>query len=159
MCGISVYDSFFFDHYSNFALGFSELCALLIFMHFVFKVPIHGNAILLTLLSTCYLFVNLTIGILISTKANSHPEAMQLSMMIMLPSLFLSGYIFPRDNMPLPFFLLSYVVPATYMVDISRGIILRGAGVTELWVDALVLALMGVAILLLAAKRFQKMIV
>ena len=142
-----------------FALGVSELCALLIFMRFVFQVPIHGDALLLTLLSTCYLFVNLTLGILISTKANSHPEAMQLSMMIMLPSLFLSGYIFPRDNMPLIFFLLSYVVPATYMVDISRGVILRGAGAAELWSDALVLALMGVGILLLAARRFQKMIV
>lgn len=142
-----------------FALGFSELCALLIFMHFVFQVPIHGNAILLTLLSTCYLFVNLTIGILISTKANSHPEAMQLSMMIMLPSLFLSGYIFPRDNMPLLFYLLSYLVPATYMVDISRGIILRGAGAAELWSDAVVLLFMGVCILLLATRRFRKMIV
>ncbi|MBI2993913.1 MAG: ABC transporter permease [Gammaproteobacteria bacterium] len=142
-----------------FALGVSELCALLVFMRFVFQVPIHGDALLLTLLSTCYLFVNLTLGILISTKANSHPEAMQLSMMIMLPSLFLSGYIFPRENMPLIFFLLSYVVPATYMVDISRGVILRGAGVTELWIDALVLASMGVCILLFAAKRFQKMIV
>ena len=142
-----------------FALGFSELCALLFFMRFVFQVPIHGNVILLTLLSTCYLFVNLTIGILISTKANSNNEAMQLSMMIMLPSLFLSGYIFPRDNMPLIFYLLSYVVPATYMVHITRGVILRGAGLPELWQDALVLTGMGVCVLFFAARRFRKMIV
>jgi ABC-2 type transport system permease protein len=142
-----------------FALGVAEVCTLLLFMNFVFKVPIHGNPLLLILLSSCYLFVNLTIGVLISTKANSQAEAMQLAMMIMLPSIFLSGYIFPRDNMPLVFFGLSYLVPATYMVNISRGVILRGAGPTELWLDALVLFALGVVVLLLAVRRFKSMIV
>ncbi len=142
-----------------FALGLSELCAILVFMNFVFDVPIHGSALLLILLSSCYLFVNLTIGILISTKANSQAESMQLAMMIMLPSIFLSGYIFPRDNMPLLFWGLSHLVPATYMVNISRGVILRGAGVPELWLDALVLFILGVIVLLLAARRFRSMIV
>lgn len=142
-----------------FALGLSELCAILLFMSLVFDVPIHGSALLLILLSSCYLFVNLTIGILISTKANSQAESIQLAMMIMLPSIFLSGYIFPRDNMPLLFYGLSHLVPATYMVNISRGVILRGAGVPDLWLDALVLFLLGVAVLLLAARRFRSMIV
>ena len=142
-----------------FALGVAEVCTLLLFMNFVFKVPIHGNPLLLILLSSCYLFVNLTIGVLISTKANSQAEAMQLAMMIMLPSIFLSGYIFPRDNMPLIFFGLSYLVPATYMVNISRGVILRGAGPAELWLDALVLFALGVVVLLLAVRRFKSMIV
>ncbi len=142
-----------------FALGVAEVCTLLLFMNFVFEVPIHGSPLLLTLLSSCYLFVNLTIGVLISTKANSQAEAMQLAMMIMLPSIFLSGYIFPRDNMPLIFFGLSYLVPATYMVNISRGVILRGAGPAELWLDALVLFVLGVVVLLLAVRRFKSMIV
>jgi ABC-2 type transport system permease protein len=84
---------------------------------------------------------------------------MQLAMLTMLPSIFLSGYIFPRDTMPLIFYLLSYCLPATYMVDISRGVILRGAGLAELWQDAAVLTAMGIAILLLAARRFQRMVV
>jgi ABC-2 type transport system permease protein len=84
---------------------------------------------------------------------------MQRAMMTMLPSIFLSGYIFPRDTMPLVFYLASYLVPATYMVDICRGVILRGAGLAELWVDAVVLAAMGVVVLLLAARRFTRMIV
>lgn len=142
-----------------FTLGVVELCALLVFMRYVFGVPIHGSAMLLVAMSTCYLFVNLTLGTLISTKANSQAEAMQLAMMTMLPSIFLSGYIFPRDTMPLIFYLLSYLVPATYMVNIARGVILRGAGVEELWLDAIVLALMGVAVLWLAARRFTRMIV
>ena len=67
--------------------------------------------------------------------------------------------LFPRDNMPLPFFLLSFCVPATYMIDIARGVILRGAGIAHLWSNAVVLFGMGVMVLLLAANRFRKMIV
>ncbi|CAK0766929.1 ABC-2 type transport system permease protein [Gammaproteobacteria bacterium] len=142
-----------------FILGVTEMCAILFFMRYVFQVPIHGDAILLVTLSTCYLFVNLTIGVMISTKANSQAEAMQLAMMTVLPSIFLSGYIFPRDNMPLIFQAISYLIPASYMINITRGVILRGAGFPELWPDALMLFSMGVCILLLAARRFTRMIV
>lgn len=142
-----------------FALGLVELVVILLFMRFAFSVPMHGNPVLLVCLTTGYLFVNLTIGLLISTRASSQTEALQLGMMSILPSIFLSGYIFPRDTMPLLFYGLSYLVPATYMVDIARGLILRGAGLAELWSNALVLALMGLVILLLAARRFQRMIV
>jgi ABC-2 type transport system permease protein len=142
-----------------FALGVLELCAILLFMRFVFQVPVHGSAVLLVLISTGYLFVNLTIGTLISTKANSQAEAMQLAMMTTLPSIFLSGYIFPRDTMPPVFYVLSYFVPATYMVDIARGVILRGAGIAELWSDAAVMILFGIIVLLLAVRRFTRMIV
>jgi ABC-2 type transport system permease protein len=142
-----------------FGFAFVELLVILAFMRFVFLVPVHGNALTFLVLSMSYLFANLALGVLISTKANSQAEAMQLAMLTMLPSIFLSGYIFPRDTMPLIFYLLSYCLPATYMVDISRGVILRGAGLAELWQDAAVLTAMGIAILLLAARRFQKMVV
>lgn len=142
-----------------FILGIIEVCAILVFMRYFFQVPIHGDALLLVVLVTCYLFVNLTIGVLISTKANSQAEAMQLAMITMLPSIFLSGYIFPRDNMPLIFQTISYFIPATYMINITRGVILRGAGFSELWPDALALFCMGLFILLLATRRFKQMIV
>ena len=142
-----------------FAMGMLEFAIILLFMRFVFFVPMHGNVLLLALLSTSYLFVNLAIGMLISTKANSQAEAMQLAMMTMLPSIFLSGYVFPRDTMPLPFYAISCLIPATYMVDIARGVILRGAGLAELWFQAAVLFVMGAVVLLLAARRFTKMIV
>ena len=142
-----------------FLLGLGEICAILLCMHYVFAVPIHGNVLLLMGLCTFYLFVNLTIGILISTKANSQAEAMQLAMMIMLPTIFLSGYIFPRTTMPLVFYIASFFIPATYMVNISRGVILRGAGIEQLWIDALVMLVMGIVILMLAARRFTRMIV
>lgn len=140
-------------------IGFAEVCVILLLMRTVFGVPIHGHVLLLLLLSFPYLFVNLSLGMLISTRANSNAEAIQMAMFTMLPSIFFSGYVFPRETMPLPFYLLSFLVPATYFVNIARGVILRGAGIAHLWVDALVLVGLGVALLLLAAKRFEKKIV
>src|SRR5215471_12740806 len=142
-----------------FVVALVEMATILLFMHFVFSVPIHGSVVLLFALATLYMFVQLALGMLISSKANSQNDAMQRAMGIMLPTIFLSGYIFPRDTMPLIFYLMSFCLPATYMMDIARGIILRGAGLAELWMNALVLLVMGVAVLLLAAKNFRKMIV
>ena len=79
--------------------------------------------------------------------------------MTLLPSIFLSGYIFPVDNMPQIFQMLSKFIPATYMMEISRGVILRSAGLPELWLNALILFAMGVTMLLIAANRFRTMIV
>jgi len=142
-----------------FGIGLLGLSGLLFFMVTVFRVPIHGHPLLLYALACPYLFVNLSIGLLISSKANTQPEAMQMSMMVILPTIFFSGYIFPRETMPLPFYLFSFLVPGTYFVNISRGIILRGAGIAHLWMDGVVLLTMGVALLLLAAKRFQKKVI
>jgi ABC-2 type transport system permease protein len=140
-------------------IGFTALCVILLLMRTVFRVPIHGDVLLLLLLSLPYLFVSLSFGTLISTKAGSQSEAMQMAFLIFLPSIFFSGYIFPRETMPLPFYILSFFVPATYFVNIARGIILRGAGLSHLWLDALVLLAMGLGLLLLAAKRFQKKVI
>src|SRR5262249_36151224 len=140
-------------------IGFGELGLILLMMIAVFRVPIHGNAVLLLVLSLPYLFVSLSLGLLISSKANSQSEAMQLAFLTILPSIFFSGYIFPRDTMPTIFYLISYLVPAAYYINITRGIILRGAGFTHLWVDGLVLLGMGTGLILLAAKRFQKKVI
>ncbi len=142
-----------------FGVGFIELCVILLFMRTAFQVPIAGSTILLFLLSLPYLFVALSLGMLISTKATSQAEAIQAALLTMMPSIFLSGYIFPRETMPLPFYILSYFIPATYFVNIARGVILRGAGLVHLWTDGLILFVMGVLLLLLAAKRFQKKII
>jgi ABC-2 type transport system permease protein len=140
-------------------IGFFELCMILSFMRFVFSVPIHGSVLLLALLSLPYIFVSLSLGILISSKANSQAEAMQLAFLTILPSVFFSGYIFPRETMPKFFFFLSYFVPATYFIDITRGVILRGAGWVHLWIDAVALFLFGTMLLLIAARRFQNKVI
>src|SRR6266581_4558177 len=140
-------------------IGFFELCMILAFMRFVFQVPIHGNVLLLALLSLPYLFVSLSIGILVSSKANSQAEAIQLAFLTFLPSIFFSGYIFPRETMPAIFYVISYFIPASYYINITRGIILRGAGLAHLWLDGLVLFAMGSLLLIVAARRFQKKVI
>lgn len=141
------------------AIGFFELTMLLTFMVFIFRVPIHGSVILLALLSLPYLFVSLSLGILISSKATTQAQAMQLAFLTILPSVFFSGYIFPRETMPKFCYALSFFIPATYFINITRGIILRGAGWVHLWTDALALFLMGAMLLIIAARRFHNKVI
>src|SRR5690349_12535520 len=140
-------------------IGFSELCLILTFMRFVFQVPIHGNVLILAFLSLPYLFVSLSIGILVSSNANSQSEAIQLAFLTFLPSIFFSGYIFPRETMPTIFYIISYFIPASYYINITRGIILRGAGISHLWIDALALFAIGSILLFVAARRFQNKVI
>ncbi|MDP9146162.1 MAG: ABC transporter permease [Acidobacteriota bacterium] len=142
-----------------FAIGFTELVLILTVMRFIFQVPIHGSVLLLAFLSLPYIFVSLSLGILISSKAGTQGEAMQLSFVTILPSVFFSGYIFPRETMPVFFRALSYFVPASYFINITRGIILRGAGIQHLWTDALALFVMGTLLLTIAARRFQNKVI
>jgi ABC-2 type transport system permease protein len=141
------------------AIGFFELCMIVTAMRFLFFIPIHGNVILLAFLSLPYIFVSLSLGILISSKATSQAHAMQLAFLTILPSIFFSGYIFPRETMPKFFYALSFFVPATYFINITRGIILRGAGLAHLWFDALALFAMGSFLLVIAARRFHNKVI
>lgn len=142
-----------------FVLGMVEVCWILGLMRLVFQVPVHGNFFLLLLLTVPLLGAVLGLGLLISTRANTQSEAFQLAMGTMLPSIFLSGYIFPIDNMPMVFQYVSKVIPATYYVSIVRGIVLRGAGLAELWPQGLVLVLMATVLVSAAAYRFHKRLV
>jgi ABC-2 type transport system permease protein len=135
-------------------LGFAELCLILTIMRVVFRVPIHGSVFVLLTMSLPFLLTVLGVGLFISTKARTQAEAFQLSMGTVLPSVFLSGYIFLIDTMPPVFRAISRIIPATYYIQILRGIILRGAGFPDLWFNALVLTLMGCTTVLLAARQF-----
>jgi ABC-2 type transport system permease protein len=142
-----------------FVTGTVEFTVIITFMRYVFRIPIHGNVLVLASLTTGYLFVNPAIGMLISSKANSQAEALQFCLVVMLLSIFLSGFMFPRETMPLWAYLASHFVPATYMIQIARGVILRGAGLAQLWINGVVLFAMGIGLLLVAAKRFRNMTV
>jgi ABC-2 type transport system permease protein len=137
-------------------LAFGELCAILIVMRWVFLVPIHGSVLVLLVLSVPFLLTVLGIGLVISARARTQAEAFQLAMGTILPSVFLSGYIFLIENMPPVFQVISRLIPATYYIRILRGLILRGAGFPDLWRDATVLTVMGCAAILLAARLFVK---
>jgi len=137
-------------------VAFAELCIVLTLMRWAFAVPIHGSVLLLLLLASPFILTMLGFGLLISTRARSQNEAMQMAFGTMMPSIFLSGYIFPIDTMPWLFQWVSRLIPATYLIEVSRGIILRGAGFFDLWKQALVLTIMSVALIIISALRFHK---
>ena len=125
-------------------------------LRWIFFVPIHGSLVMLFVSALLYIFALLSLGLLISTKAQSQNEAMQMSMTVMLPSIFFSGFIFPRETMPWIFYAISTVLPATYFIELMRAIILRGAGLLEFWRHLLILAIMGGALFSLCALRFKR---
>jgi len=137
-------------------IGFGETLIVLMVMVFVFGVPIQGGLILLLALSLLFLLTALGLGLLISTLARTQLQAIQFAFMIMLPSILLSGFIFPREAMPLPMYLLGFVIPVTYFLEILRGIILRSAGIAELVPAIAGLAISCVVVLSLSVARFQK---
>lgn len=131
---------------------------LFVILRWVFFVPIHGSLIMLFVAAFLYVFALLSLGLLISTKAQSQNEALQMSMTVMLPSIFFSGFIFPRETMPGIFYALSTILPATYFIELMRAIILRGASFLEFWRHLLILAVMGAALFSLCALRFKRKI-
>lgn len=137
-------------------IGFGQTGLVLLLMVFLFGVPIHGSVALLLILSGVFLVPALGIGIVISTFAKNQGEAMQMSLMVMLPSILLSGFIFPRESMPTIIYLIGLFIPATYYLEILRGIILRGAGIAVLWDEAVVLVGFGIFFMVLSAVRFKK---
>jgi len=138
------------------AIGFAQTLLVLILMVILFGVPIHGSVVLLIVLSGLFLVSALGMGIVISTFARNQAEAMQMSIMLLLPAFLLSGFVFPRESMPYGIYLLTFLIPATYYIEILRGIILRGAGWFALWDEALVLLGFAVLFVVLSAARFKK---
>jgi ABC-2 type transport system permease protein len=139
-------------------VAYAELGIMIFCMRWIFKIPINGSLQLLLILVIPFLITMLGLGILISTRANSQQEAIQAAFGTMLPSIFLSGYIFPIDTMPIFFRGLSAILPATYLIEIFRGIILRGAGFAELWKQTLILSVMGALLITVSALRFRRRI-
>ena len=137
-------------------IGIVETLTVLTVMRLVFDVPIKGSLLLLLSLSILFLFTALAIGLLISTKAQNQMQALQLAWLIMLPSVLLSGFMFPRDSMPVIMRFIGYVVPATHFMEIIRGIVLRGATLVDLLPEVLTLMFMGLVLLVLSAFRFRK---
>lgn len=137
-------------------VGFLEMLLVLMVMVFVFGVPIHGSLPLLLCLSFLFLLCSLGLGLLISTIATTQLQAMQFAFLTMLPSVLLSGFMFPRSEMPVPIYLLSFGIPATYFLEILRGIVLRGADLTDLVPQAIGLVACSTVILSIAVNRFRK---
>jgi ABC-2 type transport system permease protein len=137
-------------------LTFVEFATILFLMWSVFQVPIHGYVMTLLMLTLPFTFSFLGLGLYISTRVDTREAAGQMAMGTMMPSIFLSGYVFPIESMPTFFWYVAQIFPTTWLIDGARGVILRGAGWSELWPHALVLWGMGIAAFFLAAMKFRK---
>lgn len=121
-----------------------------------FSVPVMGSLPLLLFLGLGFVICSLAIGILISTAAKTQLQAMQLSFLVLLPSILLSGFIFPRESMPKIIQFLGSIIPLTYFLNILRGIVLKGVGMEVLYKDVFILFSIGLILLTLSIVQFRK---
>ena len=140
-------------------LGTIETLVALVVMVEVFDVPIRGSVSLLLALSVLFILTALALGLLVSTLAKTQATALQFAFAAMLPSVLLSGFVFPREQMPAPIHAISYLIPVTHYIEILRGIVLRGADAADLTPSILWLAGCCAALVALSLARFQKRIV
>src|SRR4051812_43781616 len=139
-------------------IGMTMAMLLFVIMHFLFHVPIAGSVVAMIFASFVYVFALLSLGLLVATKAENQMQALQMSMTFILPSVFFSGFIFPRETMPWIFYALGSIIPTTYFIALSRAIILRGAHFVEYWQNLAILIAMSIALFCICALRFRKKI-
>jgi drug efflux transport system permease protein len=121
-----------------------------------FGIPVRGSVALLFALCLAFMLNTLGIGLFVSTISRTQQQAMLTSLFFIMPQIVLSGFVFPIENMPKLFQHLTTVIPIRYFFVIIRGIMLKGAGWSELWTQALSLLILGTAILVLSIARFHK---
>jgi ABC-2 type transport system permease protein len=138
------------------AIGLLQTTVVLALGMWLFDVPVRGSVLDVYVASSLLIVANLTLGLLISTRAQSQFQAMQMTFFIFLPSILLSGFMFPFAGMPRAVQWLAELLPLTHFLRLIRGVMLRGAGLLELWPD--VAALLAFAALMMAAAilRFRK---
>ena len=122
-----------------------------------FEVPLRGSIALLLLMCIVYLLTTLGLGLFVSTISATQQQAMMTaSFFFLIPMVFLSGFVFPIENMPDAIQPVTYLIPLRYFLEIMRGIFLKGVGLEVLWKDALALFGWGLGILALATLRSSK---
>jgi ABC-2 type transport system permease protein len=139
-----------------FFIALINYIVVIVLAKFVFLVPIAGSFILLVLESILFLITALSLGILISTISNNQQTALMISLSaLMLPTIILSGYIFPIENMPWPLQIISNILPAKWFIIIVRGIMLKGVSFSYIITETLVLLGMTLFFILLSVKKFK----
>ncbi|MBA5851181.1 ABC transporter permease [Clostridium sp. cel8] len=137
-------------------IGFLDMLLSLLLGYVIFGVGVKGSLILLILLGTLFLICSLAMGMLISTISKTQLQAMQLSVAMILPSVILSGFIFPREAMTKVIYYISDIIPMTYFLQILRGIMIKGVGLKYLINPIVSLLIITTAIILLTIKKFRK---
>jgi ABC-2 type transport system permease protein len=139
-------------------IGMAMATLLFLLMRFLFGVPINGSVFAMMFSTLVYVFALLSLGLLVATKAENQMQALQISMTFMLPSVFFSGFVFPRETMPWIFYAVGAILPTTYFISLMRAIILRGAQFFEYWPHLLILIIMSIFLFAFCALLFRKKI-
>jgi ABC-2 type transport system permease protein len=139
-------------------VGYVQMTVILILGRVLFNVPIRGSLLLLYALTFAFIVASLGMGLFISTLVRSQAQAMQLGFFFLLPNILLSGFMFPREAMPLVAQWIGLVLPLTHFLKVLRGIILKDVGVVELWGPTLILVVLATLFLVLSVRRFSKRI-
>ena len=139
-------------------LAYAQITLTLFLASAWFHMPIKGNLLLLYALSLTFFFSTLGVGALISTVSKTFQQAAQMAQLVLLPSILISGFIFPRESLPRGLQVIGGVLPLTYFVIILRGILIKGVGFPYLWRQILPMVVIGVAVFAVAISRFQKRI-
>lgn len=137
-------------------LSFINAVTILLLSHFIFGVPINGSVFLLLAETILFIILALSLGIFISTVSNNQQTAMMLSMFaLMLPTILLSGFIFPIENMPKVLQWLSLIMPPRWFITIIKAIMLKGSGIAYFWKETLILIVMTTVFILASIKKFK----
>jgi ABC-type multidrug transport system permease subunit len=139
-------------------IGMTMAVILFLIMRWLFQVPIHGSVVAMMFATLVYCFALLSLGLLVATKAENQMQALQMSMTFILPSVFFSGFVFPRETMPWIFYAFGTILPTTYFISLMRAIILRGAHFFEYWPHLLILIIMSIVLFAFCALLFRKKI-
>ncbi|HEV2856318.1 MAG TPA: ABC transporter permease [Thermoanaerobaculia bacterium] len=138
-------------------VGMLDMLLITALVRFLFHVPLRGSLLVLALLTFLFLLTTLGLGLLVSTLVRTQQQAMGLCVFVlMVPMIYLSGLIFPLENMPRGFQIASYAIPVRYYANVLRGVFLKGSGLGVLWPEALALLAIGLTVLTLASLRFRK---
>ncbi|NQS76440.1 MAG: ABC transporter permease [Peptococcaceae bacterium] len=140
-------------------LGYLQITVALLVGALIFQVPIRGSLLELYGLTLFFITASLGIGILISNIAKNQMQAFQMSFFVLLPSIMLSGFLFPREAMPLVIQYLSNIIPLTYYLVIIRGIVLKGIGFSYLVPQVVALIIFSVVLIAWSIIKFKKKIV
>lgn len=137
-------------------LAFINVLTVLALAKWVFGVPFRGSYALFLVESLLFIFTALALGVFISTKANDQQTAMMVSLAgLLLPTVLLSGFIFPISSMPVPLQLISNIIPARWYLIIVRSIMLKDSGLLFIWKETLILVVMTLGFILLSVKSFK----
>src|SRR5262249_18241534 len=137
-------------------VGYVQVGIILCVAHFLFKVPIHGNLLLLLLAALFFIAANLALGITFSTVARNQLQAMQMAMFVILPSILLSGFLFPFRGMPWWAQILGEILPITLFRRMARGVMLRGIGFADIGRELWPIILFAAIALMVAIKRYRQ---